>query len=96
MGSFKFRRKHAVLNVWAKEIFQHSPKMICISAALITDVEQIPRDYKCFVKRIDKLDSNHFRRQSIKRRTNCGENFPADFYAESFADLAKFTQKMDR
>jgi excisionase family DNA binding protein len=78
----------------AKEIFQHSPKMICISAALITDVEQIPRDYKCFVKRIDKLGIPIILGGRALKEELMRENFPADFYAESFADLAKFTQKM--
>jgi methanogenic corrinoid protein MtbC1 len=80
----------------AKEIFQHSPKMICISATIITDVEQIARDYKCFVKRIAKHEIPIIFGGRALRNETVRDYFPAEFYAESFADVAEFTQKLTK
>jgi excisionase family DNA binding protein len=82
------------LKCLAKEIFQHSPKMICISAAIITDVEQIACSYKCFVKRTDKLGIPIILGGRALKDETVRKYFPADFYAESFADLAEFTRKL--
>lgn len=74
----------------AKEILHHSPKAICISAAIIADVETLSRSYKCFTKKIGKLEipiilgGGAFREESVRR------HFPAEFYARSFAEAAEF------
>jgi excisionase family DNA binding protein len=78
----------------AKEIVRHSPKMVCISATIFADIEQIKRDYKCFSERIGRLGipivlgGRAFKDESVRR------SFPAEIYAESFADVAKFTRKL--
>jgi excisionase family DNA binding protein len=78
----------------AKEIFHRSPKLVCLSAAIITDVELIARDYKCFKDRIERLGisivlgGRAFNDETIRTR------FPADFYAQSFADVAEFAQRL--
>ena len=82
------------LKCLAKEISQHAPQVICLSATIITDVESLVRDYKCFAGRARKLKipivlgGRVFKEKSVRRL------FPADFYARSFADVAKFTRKL--
>ena len=82
------------LKCLAKEILQNSPKMVCISATIIADVESLTRDYKCFAERIGRLKipivlgGRVFKDKAIRRY------FPAEIYAESFADVAKFTRKL--
>jgi len=82
------------LKCLAKEILQHSPKMVCISATIIADVELLARDYKCFAERISKLGipivagGRVFKDETVRR------HFPAEIYAESFADIANFTRKL--
>jgi hypothetical protein len=69
--------------------------MVCISATIITDVEQIARDYKCFSERVGRLGipivlgGRAFKDKTVRGR------FPAEFFAESFADVAKFTRKLN-
>jgi len=81
------------LKCLAKEILQRSPKAICISATIIGNLEPLARDYKCFVERIGKLripiifGGRAFNDKSIR------QYFPAEFYAQSFTEVAKFTQK---
>ncbi len=82
------------LKCLAKEILHHSTKIICISAAVIADVESLTRDYKCFAERVGKqkipiiLGGRAFRNIIVRRR------FPADLYAQSFAEAAKFVRKL--
>ncbi len=84
------------LKCLAKEISQHSPKMVCISATIIADIESLARDYKCFAERIGRLGipillgGRVFKEESVCRR------FPGEIYAQSFAEVAKFTQKLTK
>ena len=82
------------LKCLAKEISQHSPKMVCISSTMLFDFELLARDYKCFVKRTDKLGIPIILGGRALRDEAVRENFPAQFYAESFADVAEFTRKL--
>ncbi|MGI8883687.1 MAG: B12-binding domain-containing protein [Pyrinomonadaceae bacterium] len=84
------------LHSMTEEIFQHSPEMICISATLMPDIERISRDYKDFRERIGKLKipviigGRAFSDGQIRTR------FPAEFYAESFKDVAGFVKDIAR
>jgi len=76
----------------AEEVLHHAPKLICISATMVGDVERLSRDYKIFTEQIGKLKipivfgGRAFTDEQIRRR------FPADLYARSFAELVNFTQ----
>ncbi len=78
----------------ADEIQKHSPDAICISAAIITDIERTARDYRDFRERICKLKipviigGRAFSDECVRRR------FPSEFYAETFADVASFAGKI--
>lgn len=77
-----------------KEILQHSPQAICISATVIGDLETLSRDYKCFSERVGRLEipiilgGRAFRDESVHKY------FPHDFFAQSFAEIAKFTKNL--
>jgi excisionase family DNA binding protein len=77
----------------AKEIFQHSPQLICLSATIITDVEIIVRDYKCFAERVGRLKIPIILGGRVFKDKSIRKLFPADFFAHSFADITKFTRK---
>ena len=83
------------LKCLAKEVLQHSTKAVCISATVIADIEMLAREYKCFAERLGKhnipiiLGGRAFRNILVRRR------FPADLYAQSFAEVAKFTKKLN-
>lgn len=78
----------------AEEVLQHSPQLICISATLMPDIERLARDYKDFRERVGKLQipivvgGRAFADEQLRRR------FPAELYAENFADVAGFLKKL--
>lgn len=82
------------LKCLAKEVLRHSTKAICISATVVADVESLARDYKCFAERMGRhnisiiLGGRAFRNILVRRQ------FPADLYAHSFAEMAKFIKKL--
>jgi excisionase family DNA binding protein len=77
------------------EVLQHSPRIICISASMIHDLDRITRDYKEFRTNISKsnaavvLGGRGFGDERIRQR------FAAELYAQSFSDLLNFVQKLD-
>ena len=84
------------LHSMTEEILHHSPEMICISATIMPDLERITRDYKYFRERIEKLKipviigGGAFSDGQIRNR------FPAEFYAENFAEAARFIREIAR
>jgi excisionase family DNA binding protein len=82
------------LKCLAKEISQHSPKMVCISSTMLADVETLASDYKCFVKRIGKFEIPILLGGRALRDEAVRTNFPSQIYAESFSDVAEFTRKL--
>lgn len=76
------------------EILQYSPQAVCLSATYLAEVERLSRDYKEFRESAVKLkipiilggkifDDDHIRRR-----------FPAELYAESFAEVAGFIERL--
>jgi excisionase family DNA binding protein len=78
----------------AEEVAQHTPELICISATVMNDVERNSRDYKIFTDQAGKLKipiilgGKGFADEHIRRR------FPAELYAQSFREVAKFTRHL--
>lgn len=76
------------------EVARHSPNLVCISAAVINDLERLSRDYKDFREKIASfkipvlLGGRIFEDEHIRRRFKC------EFYARSFTDVAEFAQKL--
>jgi len=79
-----------------EEISQHLPKIICISSTILTDIERLSRDFRSFTDKLCKTDGQvilggrAFQDLQIRRR------FPADFFAESFTDVVRFTRKISK
>jgi hypothetical protein len=67
---------------------------VCISAAVINDLERLSRDYKDFREKIAKLEipvllgGRVFEDEHIRRR------FKSEFYARSFTDVAEFARNL--
>jgi len=78
----------------ADEVVRHSPNLVCISAAVINDLERLSRDYKDFREKISKLEipillgGRVFEDEHVRRR------FESEFYARSFTDVAEFARKL--
>lgn len=78
----------------AEDVLQHSPQIICIAATIVSDVERLLRDYKIFTEQISKLKTpiliggKAFKDEQIRQR------FPAQFYAQNFAETAEFTRNL--
>ena len=77
-----------------EEILQYAPNAVCLSATYLGELERLSRDYKEFRETALKLripvilggkifDDDHIRRR-----------FPAELYAESFAEVADFVGRL--
>ncbi len=75
-----------------EEVLRHSPKIVCISATILSDLERLSRDYKNFIEQIAKSDisiiagGRAFADEQIRQR------FPAELYADNFTDITGFTK----
>ena len=79
-----------------EEVLRHSPETICISGTIMTDIERLARDYKSFREQTVKLNipvilgGRAFYDEHIRNR------FPAELYAESFAEVADFVKNLTK
>jgi excisionase family DNA binding protein len=79
---------------FAEEVLLYAPKVICIGATIIPDVERLSRDYKDFRDRIARhsipvlIGGRAFTDEQLRKR------FPAEFYAENFSDVAEIIRRI--
>lgn len=77
-----------------EEVLQYTPQVVCISATYISELERLSRDYKELRENAVKmkipiiLGGKIFEDDHIRRR------FPAELYAESFAEVAHFVERL--
>ncbi len=77
-----------------EEIVKHLPDLVCISATIMNDLERLSRDYAELRDFTGKnkisviVGGKIFYDDCIRKR------FPAELYAESFADVAAFTRNL--
>jgi len=77
-----------------QEILQYAPNAVCLSAAFMTDHERLARDFKelrdaaCKLKIPLILGGKVFDDDHVRRR------FPAELYAETFAEVAHFFERL--
>ena len=77
-----------------EEIVKRLPDLVCISATIMNDLERLSRDYSelreiaCRNKISVIFGGKIFHTECVQKR------FPADFYAENFADVADFTSSL--
>ena len=78
----------------ADEAARHSPNFICVSAAIINDLERLSRDFQDFREKTAKLEipillgGRVFEDEHLRRR------FKSEFYARSFTDVAEFVRNL--
>ena len=76
------------------EILHHTPELICISATIISDYDRAARDFGDFRTRVAKLKipvvvgGRAFEDARVRAR------FPAEFYPQTFAQVAEFAKKL--
>ena len=76
------------------EVARHSPNLVCISAAVINDLERLSRDYKDFREKIAKLKIPVLLGGRVFENEHVRKRFESEFYARSFTDVAKFTRNL--
>jgi len=78
----------------ADEVVRHSPNFVCISAAVINDLERLSRDYKDFREKIVKLEIPVLLGGRVFEDEHIRKRFKSEFYARSFADVAEFARNL--
>lgn len=78
------------------EIARNLPKIICISSTILTDIERLSRDFRSFNDKLCKTDTQVILGGRAFEDSNIRRRFPADFFAESFTDIAEFTRKFSQ
>ncbi|MEO8072170.1 MAG: B12-binding domain-containing protein [Acidobacteriota bacterium] len=76
----------------AEEVLRHSPKIVCISAAVLNNLERLSRDYKDFTEQIFKSKTSIVIGGCVFEEKPIRQRFPAEFYARSFGDIVGFTK----
>jgi len=76
------------------EIIKYSPNFICISAAVINDLERLSRDYKDFREKIAKLKIPVLLGGRVFEDEHIRKRFVSEFYMRSFTDVAEFARKI--
>jgi len=78
----------------ADEILQYLPSLVCISITILSDVERLTRDYKNFKDQIAKLKIPVVMGGAVFRDECVRHRFPANFYVQSFNELAEYTRNL--
>lgn len=76
------------------EVVRHSPDLVCISAAVINDLERLSRDYKDFRVKIAKLKIPVLLGGGVFENEHIRKRFESEFYARSFTDVAEFVRNL--
>lgn len=76
----------------AEEVVKHAPKVLCISATVIGDLERLTHEYKFFREQIAKLKTSIVLGGRVFEDEPIRLRFPAHFYAQSFSEVAGFVR----
>ena len=76
----------------ADEVVRYSPNFVCISGAVINDLERLSRDYRDFREKIAKLGIPILLGGRVFEDEHIRNRFKREFYARSFTDLAEFAR----
>ncbi|HRH42601.1 MAG TPA: B12-binding domain-containing protein [Pyrinomonadaceae bacterium] len=79
---------------FADEVLHHSPDLVCISATILLDIDRLSRDYKEFHMKISKLKIPVILGGRVFDDERLRLRFPADLFADTFTDLAKFISSL--
>ena len=76
------------------EILQYTPHVVCISATYFTELERLTRDYREFREITLKLKIPVILGGKIFNDSDIRRRFPAEIYAESFAEVTDFVARL--
>ncbi|MEP6900734.1 MAG: B12-binding domain-containing protein [Actinomycetota bacterium] len=79
-----------------EEILQYSPQAVCLSATYLAEFERLSRDYKEFRETAVKLKIPVILGGKIFDDAHIRRRFPAELYAESFAEVADFIERLSK
>lgn len=80
------------LGALGEEILRHKPDLICISGTIMPDAERLSEDYQILKQQIAKLKIPIILGGRAFNDKKIRPLFPADLYAQKFADVARFAQ----
>ncbi len=78
----------------ADEIVRHAPNLVCISAAVINDLERLSRDYKDFREETARLEIPILLGGRVFEDEHIRKRFESEFYARSFTEVAEFARRL--
>ncbi len=78
----------------ADEVARHSPDLMCISAAVINDLERLSRDYTHFREKTAALEISVLLGGRVFKDKHIRKRFESEFYARSFTDVAGFARNL--
>ncbi len=73
---------------------KHRPRLLCISAKLMTDPDRLARDYVQVHKAASKLGSAIVLGGDGFADSLLNQRFPSEFYAKNFEQLLRFTRSL--
>lgn len=79
-----------------EEVSHFSPALVCISATVMENIERASREYKEFRTQIGKSKTPVVLGGRVFKEHNLMLRFPAELYAQNFAQLNDFAQKMTK
>lgn len=77
-----------------EEISKHQPDIICISSTIINDIERLSRDYAAFREAAVKQKVSIILGGKIFDADCMRKRFPADLYAQAFAEVAEYAREI--
>lgn len=77
-----------------EEMSKHQPDIICISSTIINDIERLSRDFTAFREAAFKQKVSIILGGKIFDADCMRKRFPADLYAQAFAEVAEYIREM--
>ena len=77
-------------------VARKKPDLVCISARSIVDLDRATAEYSQLRKIIEKINGATVLGGEAFRDLNLRQRFPADLYADSFAELSRFVKKLTK
>jgi excisionase family DNA binding protein len=80
----------------AEEVLRYSPNFVCVSAAVINDLERLTRDYQEFKEKTAKLEVPILLGGRVFEDGHLRKRFKSEFYARSFSEVAEFARNLHK
>ncbi len=76
------------------EILQYQPQAVCVSATYLENIDRLAHDYKALREITTRLKVPVILGGKVFEDDNIRRRFPAELYAESFAEVARFVERL--